>query len=540
MEPSANKSSADQPTGDLEHLFRHKFAEAEVMPRRNVWEQIDHELLVRQNESYRRRLVQQRWIAAACIMLVLAASTWAVRLNMFQHAEVATVGKQNGAININKSKTRPVTAGSEATQLAATAPATRLANREATLLAAVERNQQVAAMPAEVGQAVNQVPSFSAANGVASLSSAYSSGMGRSFTASQASLPTGGMFTARQAVAGDYASGFAADQAAVLLPGTMATRMASLLAAMTGNLPDTLRKAALPAGPEMLAAQEVLPERPRTSSKRWRWSAAVAAASYNPNINFSRNGQSSLAYASSSPSPTQNMGGAGYADQARMYEQAANEYRQHLQAGAGLRGKIGAARSLSKRWELTTGVEVAQLAAMSQFTATTAAYSLAADAFTGGNATYRQQLTNSTSNFNQNNSSATHYRYTSAGVPVAVRYSSPKNGLSFYATLGAAVNVLLGSRTEVVGTADATQKYSLNSSDSPYRKVLASVRAGAGARYRAADGQWSLLVGPEADLGMTTLNADPAQSFFKRSRPYSVGLATSVEFGGTKPTVVNP
>ncbi|WP_324675477.1 hypothetical protein [Hymenobacter sp. GOD-10R] len=536
MEPSANKSSADQPTGDLEHLFRQKFAEAEVTPRRNVWEQIDHELLVRQNESYRRRLVQQRWIAAACIMLVLAASTWAVHLNLFQHAEVAAVEKQNDAI---ESKTRLATSASRSTRLATAAPAAKSANGEAPLLAAVVRNPQVTII-SEGGSAVSQGSSFGAANEVASLGSTYSSGVGRSYAASQQSLPTGGMFTARQAIAGGYASGFAANEASFsggLLPGTMATRMASLLAAMTGNLPDTLRKAALPAGPEMLAAQEVLPERPRTSSKRWRWSAAVAASSYNPNINFSRNSHSALAYAYSSPSPTQNV---GTADQGTMYEQAANEYRQHLQAGSGFRGKLGAARPLSKRWELVTGLEVALLTAASQFATTTAAYSPNADAFTGANATYRQQLSSNTVSFSQPSISATHYRYTSAGVPVAVRYSSPKNGLSFYATLGAAVNVLLGSRTEVAGASEATQKYSLNSSDSPYRKVLASVRGGAGARYRAADGQWSLLIGPEADLGLTTLNADPAQSFFKRSRPYSVGLATSVEFGGTKSTVVNP
>ncbi|OUJ75123.1 hypothetical protein BXP70_03605 [Hymenobacter crusticola] len=523
----------------MEHLFRQKFAEAEVMPRRNVWEQIDHDLLVRQNESYRRRLVQQRWIAAACIMLVVAASTWAVRLNFSPKASLATVTEQG--TNVTTSK-QPTSTASGATQLAV-APATAPAGNAAPLLAATGRNQQVATTT-EVEQIEKQAPSFgTASEGFASSGSTYGPHVGHSFVGSSGQMPMG-LFTARQATAGGYAPSFATQEAAGgglgLLPDFMATRVAGLLASMTGAhgaLPDTLRKAALPAGPEMLAAQEVLPERPRTSGKRWRWSAAVAAASYNPNINFSRNSQSALATPQYSNSPTQNV---GYTTQAAMYEQAANEYRQHLQAGAGFRGKLGAARPLSKRWELTTGVEVAQLAAMSQFTATTAAYSLATDAFTGGNATYRQQLTNNTGNFAQTNSSATHYRYTSAGVPVAVRYSSPKNGLSFYATLGAAVNVLLGSRTEVVGTTEATQKYSLNSSDSPYRKVLASVRAGAGARYRAADGQWSLLVGPEADLGMTTLNADPAQSFFKRSRPYSVGLATSVEFGGTKQTVINP
>ncbi|WP_133271610.1 hypothetical protein [Hymenobacter radiodurans] len=78
MALSANNHTPHEPrpTGDLEHLFRQKLGEAEVAPRQHVWEQLDHELLVRQNDSYRRRLLLHRWVAAACALLVLGCGSW--------------------------------------------------------------------------------------------------------------------------------------------------------------------------------------------------------------------------------------------------------------------------------------------------------------------------------------------------------------------------------------------------------------------------------------------------------------------------------
>jgi hypothetical protein len=104
--------------------------------------------------------------------------------------------------------------------------------------------------------------------------------------------------------------------------------------------------------------------------------------------------------------------------------------------------------------------------------------------------------------------------------------------------MGAAVNVLLKSRTEVDGNSAATRDYTLSSSDSPYRKVLTSVRGGGGVRYQPTDATWSLALGPVAEAGLNTLNQNPGGSFFKRSRPYSVGLEASVEFGGQKAAAV--
>lgn len=71
-----NHTPDSRPTGDLENLFRQKFAEAEVTPRASLWEQLDHELLVQQNETYRRRLLGYRWAAAASVLLLAGGGTW--------------------------------------------------------------------------------------------------------------------------------------------------------------------------------------------------------------------------------------------------------------------------------------------------------------------------------------------------------------------------------------------------------------------------------------------------------------------------------
>ncbi|GGE98142.1 hypothetical protein [Hymenobacter cavernae] len=541
MEPSANQPSADQPKGDLEHLFRQKFADAEVMPRRNVWEQIDHELLVQQNETYRRRLGQHRWLAAACLLLLMAAGLWMLKPGFRHEAATPSVAQQAASSETGQ--------GNSATAATADAALAAQVRPDAVSATAAPANQALAISAGATSPVAADAdePRFDAPANLADESAAlaFSSGANRFYSGSvdlgsRAQAPA----FARHAALGGYTSGFRADEPAQshsLLPELLLSRMASLLGAASGSsapqqLPlDTLHKATLPAGPPMLALQDVEPEpKPRSAGRLWRLSASVAAAAYNPNINFSRSGNISngLAY-SAGPMDFQNVKNAS---QAALYEQAATEYRQHLESRPGLRGKLGIARPLGKRWELATGVEVAQLAAVSQFNVVTAAYSRSANAFTGSNAAYSQSLTSNANSF-QGGTTATRYRYTSAGVPVSVRYGSPKNGLSLYASLGAAVNVLLGSRVEVAGASEATRTYSVSSSDSPYRKVLASLRGGAGARYRAPDGQWSVLVGPEAELGLTTLNADPAQRFLKRSRPYSVGLATSVEFGGGKQAV---
>jgi hypothetical protein len=125
-------------------------------------------------------------------------------------------------------------------------------------------------------------------------------------------------------------------------------------------------------------------------------------------------------------------------------------------------------------------------------------------------------------------------------IPVEIRYGSEKPGASLYAKVGAAVGLLLGTRSELEGAPEATRVYSLTSSDSPYRQVQTSVRGGAGVRYQPANATWSVALGSTAELGLTTLNANPSQRFVNQTRPYSVGMEASVEFGSAKSAAVNP
>jgi len=126
----------------------------------------------------------------------------------------------------------------------------------------------------------------------------------------------------------------------------------------------------------------------------------------------------------------------------------------------------------------------------------------------------------------------TDFRYRLASVPVEVSYSNPvKRGWSLYGRLGGVVSALLGVRSEVEGNPEATRTYSILSAGTPYRRVLASVRGGAGAQFRAGTGKWALSAGPVADLGLVSLNAHPAQSYFAQSHPYTIGLEAAIEFG---------
>jgi hypothetical protein len=209
-----------------------------------------------------------------------------------------------------------------------------------------------------------------------------------------------------------------------------------------------------------------------------------------------------------------------------IYQYGASEYRENLEAGPAQRVVIAAAYALNSKWTLLTGVETAQQRASSK---TSVSFGDARSAFAGRTAT------NSMVAQFYPGQRSTDFSYRTVGVPVAMRYGSTKTGLSLYAKVGAAVNVLLKSRTEVEGNSAATRDYTLSSSDSPYRKVLASVRGGGGVRYQPTDATWNLALGPVAEAGLNTLNQSPGGSFFKRSRPYSVGLEASVEFGGKKP-----
>ncbi|ALD19996.1 hypothetical protein [Hymenobacter sp. DG25A] len=139
MEPSADKPTSPQ-KGDLEYLFRQKFEEAEMQPRASLWEQLDHELVVQQNETFRERLRVHRWVAAACVLFMLGMGGWfTIHLNSTHEGELAA-GLPEAQNATNNQSSKP--------QLAAQAPAANSASQSATADAAAPSRQATAAVTA--------------------------------------------------------------------------------------------------------------------------------------------------------------------------------------------------------------------------------------------------------------------------------------------------------------------------------------------------------------------------------------------------------
>ncbi|GAC1592874.1 MAG: hypothetical protein NVS3B25_13990 [Hymenobacter sp.] len=263
--------------------------------------------------------------------------------------------------------------------------------------------------------------------------------------------------------------------------------------------------AALPSGLAALSLPDAAPLGAPAVSRRWQYSASYTAGLFNPNVNFSRAGiEPEFGY-----NPALGAGSPA------LTEAAAAQYRENLRPGLSHRLALLATRHLAGRWSLSTGAEFSQAAAKSASGA----------AFVG------EQLLD----LGQAGSGALHptaFRYRIASIPVEVRYGNPvKRGWSLYGRLGGAVSALLGVRSDVDGSPEATRTYSIMSAGSPYRRVLGSLRGAAGARFRSGTGNWAVSLGPVADLGLVPLNAHPAQSFLAQSRPYGFGLEASVEFG---------
>ena len=239
---------------------------------------------------------------------------------------------------------------------------------------------------------------------------------------------------------------------------------------------------------------------------RWHYSTSYLAGVFNPNINFSRTGIESANGYDHSP--------AFGANSPALTESAATEYRNNLRPGLSQRLAVLATRHLKGHWSLSTGLELGQATARSA----------SASAFVGeqlfdlGQTAHALQTTD--------------FRYRLANVPAELRYTNPvKRGWSLYGRLGGVVSALLGVRSEVAGNPEATRTYSIASAGTPYRRVLASVRGGAGAQFRAGTGKWALSAGPVVDLGLVSLNAHPAQSYLAQSHPYTIGVEAAIEFG---------
>ncbi|UOR05294.1 hypothetical protein MUN82_20465 [Hymenobacter aerilatus] len=541
MGTSANKAAPTspdpRPTGDLEYLFQQKLGEAEVAPRFQLWEQLDHDLLVQQNETYRKRLLLHRWVAAACLLLLLGAGSW-LGMQQWQTttapelASTTPAGHSSADYAATHSGRSATAAG---TSVAADTSRTESESDAAGLTAALGGEEASSAnhLLAVVSQAAGRSAGRAAYPGT----SLVDAGVGASgeLTTAFSRGNSSSVFAAYMpATAAEVSQSTKAGTTAWELLATRAARLGSTLGRFTH--PDTLKPSLL-AAPPMLAALEppVEEEKKKVALGGWRFGGSHAVSSFNPNINFAQASAQSTASAINNLAFLDSRGVQNVA-----YEAGAAEYRQNLRAGVGQRVALTAARPAGKHWVLLAGVEAGEYRASSETSFASVAQSETAFA---GRATPAYQSSPSNSFSNDAASArpavaytttprATSYRYRTVGVPVAVRYGSQKTGVSLYAKVGAAVDLLLGSRVEVADEAAATREYSISTANSPYRQVIATVRGGGGVQYRPAGATWAILAGPTAEAGLTTLNRDPTQALLRRSRPYLVGVEASIEFGG--------
>lgn len=532
MGTSANNAASTpaRPTGDLEYLFRQKLGEAEVAPRLQLWEQLDHDLLVQQNEAYRKRLLVHRWVAAACVLLLLSVGGWLGVQQLHPASAPALAEAMPAASPAFKAGPAPEEA------VAATAAGVAAAefgpddNSSAAAGSASAARRLLAALQPRTG--AGETAGYVAGTGMRSTSDAPALA-DKSLRNSGLSVPKAYTTAGGQSTGSSVASaGWELLRTRPSRPGSAAGRFA---------YPDSL-KPALRSAPPMLAFMTPPAEREEKKSlwSGWRFGGGTAVSSFNPNINFAQ------ASAQATTAAINNFAALDSREvQQVAYEAGAAEYRQNLRAGVGQRVALTAARPVGKHWVLLAGVEASEYRASSETSfrsvaqsqtafagKATAASQPAAGSFAGSNAAARAAVAYTAT------PQATAYRYRTVGVPVAVRYGSQKTGVSLYAKVGAAVDLLLGSRVEVANNEAATKEFSLGASDSPYRQVLATVRGGGGVQYRPAGATWAVLAGPTAEAGLTTLNRDPAQALLHRSRPYLIGVEASVEFGGRAAVVV--
>lgn len=559
-----DKNSTPKPTGSLEDLFRHHLGEeAAAPPRPMLWDQIDNSLLVRQNETYRRRLAATRWVAAASLLLATLAGTgwWAHRSSDMAGTEVATRATGSGsspaagqaATRRSSSSQGPTSVASTGYGTGSTAASTTdnadpneaalARNAPATVQlgkAVGSSRSQTGFGPASVRAGLDNgsVASSATQGGVASgvdAPSAISSSASSLETVAQnqvalattaapvagsSALGPDGSSPPVEVASGATATG-TAPTATNIFGGTTAAgspAMAAFAQASPAALPGQIgmltpapaalalnAPAALPNGLAALAVPAEAEPVVAAATRKWHYGGSYTAGTFNPNINFSREGLGSeYAY-----NP------ALGADSPALTEAAASQYRDNLRPGLTQRIALVAKRHLTGNWSLNTGAEFSQATAKSASTS----------AFVG------EQLLD-LGQFSTGAMRTTSFRYRTAGIPVSLSYNNAeKRGWSFYGRLSGVVSALLGVRSEVEGSPEATRTYSIASAGTPYRRVLGSIRGAAGAQYRSAVGDWAFTLAPVAELGLVPLNAHPAQSYFAQSRPYSFGLEAAVEFG---------
>ena len=559
------------PTGNLEELFRHHFAEVAVPPRPHVWEQIDNSLLIAQNETYRRRLAATRWVAAASLLLAsLAGTGWWMQRD-FQPTAVATTnghstertaqnpyalssagqasaaGQQHGTattdIPVAGSSTSTESGSHRNNAHAATSAISESASIASTTTKRYFRGgfMEVATPVASANRlshsysssqiltlnknGINVTHSLAATgskglNSSGSTSESGSSNSAARHTASAALASTSASATRAAHGLPDSADGLAATYAVTpeangapnsVSPASdleVALSESQTMAPLS-SLAVSMAEMPIAALPTPLAPQAgVVMEDPTGPSKPWQFGASYAAGVFQSNVNFSRVGGD----------PAYGYNPALGANSPTLSEAAAAEYRAKQRPGLSQRLRLQASRRLGGRWRLATGLEVAQQES----------YSSTSYIFTG------EQIPDLSQPLQGGPRQEVSVRYRTAGVPVEIQYANPvKTGFSLYGRVGAVVSALLTTRSDVTQEPEATKTYTFFSSSTPYRSVMAVVRGAAGIQYRPAGRDYTVSLGPVAEGGIWSMNRHPAQRFFSQSRPYSFGLEAGIEFGHT-------
>jgi hypothetical protein len=537
------------PKGSLEDLFRHHLLESEaaaVPPRPQVWEQLDNSLLLAQNEQYRQRLRVHRWAIAASLLLAsLAGGGWwhsqqqspllATTAPAAQPAELPGLTSARraaaapvAASRINHSTTFTPSTIDQTATLRAQAPSTT------SYAAATGR----AATSRPLAQAANRQPADPQPTREAAAWQLPEQGAYAGTHAGQGGLPEA-TTTRTMAAAGSALPASAASrlQRASLPPASSAEQAAlALVPALPPAKPaaaedQTLTMAAIPGTAELaaqtlvmnsLSAHTIQLAAPGAAAlpaslaaitvtlppvelvRPWQYGLSYAASTFQPNIDFTK-------------APASYNQSLGF-NSASITNNAAAEYRNHLQAGLGQRLGVWASHRLGgSRWHLRTGLELAQNTASSATSVSFVGEQVA-------DLTYAQAM--------QAHLQRTSYRYRSASAAAEIRYgSSLKMGFSLYGRVGALLTALLHVRSDVDGTPEATRTYNLLSTSSPYRPLTGSLRGGGGIQYRPVGHQWALNLGPVAEFGILSLNTDPNQDFWHQQRPYSFGLEAGLELG---------
>lgn len=574
-----------KPTGNLEELFRHHLAEAAVPPRPYVWEQVDNTLLVAQNETYRRRLVATRWVAAASLLLATLAGTgWWTQRDLLP-ASVATkspvtgqgaqdsaptgknaadqpsqllVSQSSGARRLDDVSTlgRASRNAAPATGPVGAAPIARITDGKLAMANATEFNSPIS------GSSARRATRTLLAQGGAFRSARQSQSFSnrQNITAKHTETPS----THRQSIVSNTQTLYAAApteagltvntptsqnqnktlaQKALISPpdntsdarditglavtsptGPADTELttATLTPATLVTMADGRRAGTAPLGsvlvsmaslsseplPMPLALPPAVPAEPAAQAHRWRFGLGYTAGLFQSNVDFSRTGTA----------PAYDYNPALGANSPALSEAAATEYRAKQRPGLSHRLRLQAIYRLGGRWNLTTGVEVAQQESQSA----------TSHIFTG------EQVPDLGQSLKGGLEQKTTARYRLAGLPLEIRYANPiKSGFSLYGRVGTVVSALLTTRTNVAQEPEATRTYTVFSGSTPYRRIMGAVRGAVGIQFRPAGHNYTLSLGPVAEASLWSLNRHPAQSFLSQSRPYSFGLEAGVEFGRT-------